>query len=93
LRAREEKEKGRGKDGGDPINAPSSHPSPCGAEFAGQRAAQGGDGGVAWDRALVRPGWQADERAADGARAIPGPERPGETTGAAPPSPAAARAP
>jgi len=38
----------------------------------------------------VRPGWRADERAADGARAIPGPEQPEDTTGAAPPSPAAA---
>lgn len=93
MRAREEKGKGRGKEWSDQINAPTSHPSPSRAEFAGQRAAQGGDGGVAWDRALARPGWEADERAADGARAIPGPERPGKTTGAAPPSPAAARVP
>jgi len=41
MRAREEKEKGRGKDGATRLTPRLAHPSPCRAEFAGQRAAQG----------------------------------------------------
>ena len=92
MRAREEKEEGRGKDEATQLTPRLAiHPRAARSSRGNERR-RGGDGGVVWDRALVRPGWQADERAADGARAIPGPERPGETTGAAPPSPAAARA-
>ena len=50
MRAREEKEKGRGKDGATRLTPRLAHPSPCRAEFAGQRAAQGG---------RVRPGARA----------------------------------